>query len=144
MALALACSGLSALVVCVVERRDGRAMPMANDRVPVVLSPGRQVTDPDEAEALGLTVEARRMREARTRPSRMTAAAVLVVVSAVEYPVRGQSTDQRARQAGASMGLEESLPYQGIWMVHGKMEHMYCTDEDAVRLEAFVGYARCT
>lgn len=40
---------------------------MADDRVPIVLSPGRQVTDPDEAEALGLTVEARRMREAQSR-----------------------------------------------------------------------------
>ncbi|MDH6610358.1 hypothetical protein M2164_005993 [Streptomyces sp. SAI-208] len=28
----------------------------------VILSPGRQITDPDEAEALGLTADARRMR----------------------------------------------------------------------------------
>ena len=27
-----------------------------------ILSPGRQITDPDEAEALGLTADARRMR----------------------------------------------------------------------------------
>jgi hypothetical protein len=29
---------------------------------PVMLSPGRLITDPDEAEALGLTADARRMR----------------------------------------------------------------------------------
>lgn len=29
----------------------------------VVLSPGRRIDDPDEAEALGLTVDARRMRQ---------------------------------------------------------------------------------
>lgn len=34
-----------------------------DDSIPFMLSPCRQVTDPDEAEALGLTVEARRMRE---------------------------------------------------------------------------------
>lgn len=28
----------------------------------VILSPGRRITDPDEAEALGMTAEARRMR----------------------------------------------------------------------------------
>ena len=35
----------------------------ADDSVPVMLSPGRLITDPDEAEALGLAVDARRMRE---------------------------------------------------------------------------------
>jgi hypothetical protein len=28
----------------------------------VILSPGREITDPDEAEALGLTADAQRMR----------------------------------------------------------------------------------
>ncbi|WP_143668301.1 hypothetical protein [Streptomyces sp. f150] len=32
------------------------------DDLPVRLSPGRQTTDPDEAEALGMTVSARRLR----------------------------------------------------------------------------------
>lgn len=31
----------------------------------VALSPGRAITDPDEAEALGLTADARRMRRQR-------------------------------------------------------------------------------
>lgn len=31
----------------------------------VILSPGRLITDPDEAEALGMTATARRMRRAR-------------------------------------------------------------------------------
>lgn len=31
----------------------------------VVLSPGRRITDPDEAEALGMTADARRMRRSR-------------------------------------------------------------------------------
>jgi hypothetical protein len=31
----------------------------------VILSPGRLITDPDEAEALGMTADARRMRRAR-------------------------------------------------------------------------------
>lgn len=33
----------------------------------VVLSPGRRITDPDEAEALGLTADARRMRQGRVK-----------------------------------------------------------------------------
>lgn len=36
------------------------------DSVPVLLSEGKVITDPDEAEALGLTVDARRMREEGT------------------------------------------------------------------------------
>jgi hypothetical protein len=36
--------------------------PARRDTVPVAISPGRQITDPDEAEALGLTADARRMR----------------------------------------------------------------------------------
>lgn len=36
--------------------------PDPNARL-VVLSPGRRITDPDEAEALGLTADARRLRE---------------------------------------------------------------------------------
>lgn len=32
------------------------------DMMLAMLSPGRQITDPDEAEALGLTADARRMR----------------------------------------------------------------------------------
>lgn len=35
----------------------------ADDSIPFMPSPGRQITDPDEAEALGLTADARRMRE---------------------------------------------------------------------------------
>ncbi|MCX4231969.1 hypothetical protein [Streptomyces ortus] len=34
-----------------------------------VLSPGRPITDPDEAEALGMTADARRMRERGSAPS---------------------------------------------------------------------------
>ncbi|MFH9072688.1 hypothetical protein [Streptomyces alboflavus] len=43
--------------------RGGRlhATPPARGR-PVELSPGRAITDPDDAEALGLTADARRMR----------------------------------------------------------------------------------
>lgn len=33
------------------------------DGIPAILEPGGPITDPDDAEALGLTVEARRMRE---------------------------------------------------------------------------------
>ena len=40
------------------RRQDG-------DEVIVFLSPGRQITDPDEAEALGMTAEARWLREGR-------------------------------------------------------------------------------
>lgn len=35
---------------------------------PVVLSPGRRIVDPDEAEALGLTADAKRMRRQQVRP----------------------------------------------------------------------------
>lgn len=35
--------------------------PRPGERL-VVLSPGRRITDPDEAEALGMTVTARRLR----------------------------------------------------------------------------------
>lgn len=34
-----------------------------SDTVRAMLSPGRRITDPDDAERLGLTVEARRLRE---------------------------------------------------------------------------------
>lgn len=34
----------------------------------VVLSPGRRIDDPNEAEALGLTADAKRMREQGRRP----------------------------------------------------------------------------
>lgn len=34
----------------------------SDDERPVELSPGRRITEPDEAEALGLTVDARRLR----------------------------------------------------------------------------------
>lgn len=37
-----------------------------NERVGL-LSPGRQITDPDDAEHLGLTADARRMRQQRER-----------------------------------------------------------------------------
>lgn len=39
--------------------------PQPGQNAMVVLSPGKLITDPDEAEALGLTVDARRMREAK-------------------------------------------------------------------------------
>lgn len=35
----------------------------------VILSPGRRIDDPDEAEALGLTADAKRMRERGSQPS---------------------------------------------------------------------------
>lgn len=38
------------------------------DERPVILSPGRTITDPDEAEALGMTATARRLRRERERP----------------------------------------------------------------------------
>lgn len=41
---------------------------MTEGAVPVLLSPGRRITDPDEAEALGMTVDARRLREQPIRP----------------------------------------------------------------------------
>ncbi|MFI1485811.1 hypothetical protein [Streptomyces sp. NPDC020747] len=37
----------------------------------VILSPGRRIDDPDEAEALGLTADAKRMRERGSLPSGM-------------------------------------------------------------------------
>ena len=36
--------------------------PRHGDDIPMFLSEGKQITDPDEAEALGLTADARRMR----------------------------------------------------------------------------------
>ena len=40
--------------------------PIANTQTPaVLLAPGELITDPERAEQLGLTVEARRMRQAR-------------------------------------------------------------------------------
>jgi hypothetical protein len=36
---------------------------LGDDSVPAILSRGCQIVDPDQAEALGLTVEARRLRE---------------------------------------------------------------------------------
>jgi hypothetical protein len=43
--------------------QGGRITPSTpSDGHLVILSPGRQITDPDEAEALGLTADARRMR----------------------------------------------------------------------------------
>lgn len=40
--------------------------PRQGERL-VILSPGRAITDPDEAEALGLTADARRMRRQEER-----------------------------------------------------------------------------
>ena len=37
--------------------------PDEDDSIPVMLTPGEEITDPARAEALGLTVDARRMRE---------------------------------------------------------------------------------
>ncbi|MGY1439557.1 hypothetical protein [Streptomyces reniochalinae] len=36
-----------------------------DDSVPAILSPGKQITDPDEAEALGMTAYVRRLRQGR-------------------------------------------------------------------------------
>lgn len=36
--------------------------PASDDSIPIVLSPGKLITDPDEAEALGLNVDAERLR----------------------------------------------------------------------------------
>lgn len=47
------------------RRQRVRPRPLAEDEHVVLLSPGQQITDPDEAEALGLTADARRMRRAR-------------------------------------------------------------------------------
>jgi hypothetical protein len=71
-----------------------------DERIPVVLSPGRQITDPDEAEALGLTVDARRMREADPgyygRP--------------VDDPDgEGAALDQEARDMAAELDQAEAL-----------------------------------
>ncbi|MFF4848813.1 hypothetical protein [Streptomyces sp. NPDC001194] len=47
-------------------RRSGGTLPPArpaNDSIPLFLSPGSLITDPDEAEALGMTSTARRLRE---------------------------------------------------------------------------------
>jgi len=43
--------------------------PSGADTVRLLLSPGGPITDPDQADALGLTVEARRLREAATTPT---------------------------------------------------------------------------
>jgi hypothetical protein len=47
--------------------RGGRVRPFrpVDDSIPVSLSPGRLITDPDEAEALGMTATARRLRANR-------------------------------------------------------------------------------
>ncbi|MGW6946211.1 hypothetical protein ACWGHD_04710 [Streptomyces xanthophaeus] len=49
--------------------RGGNITPYApqGDSIPILLSPGRRITDPDEAEVLGMTADARRLREARDR-----------------------------------------------------------------------------
>lgn len=47
------------------SRAEGGHLPCrkhSDGERPVELSPGRLITDPDEAEALGLTVDARRLR----------------------------------------------------------------------------------
>ena len=55
-----------------------RSSPSSSGRVPpyrprpgeqmVILSPGRRLDDPDEAEALGLAADAKRMRRQERRP----------------------------------------------------------------------------
>jgi hypothetical protein len=50
------------------RRASGGVLPPRrtdDDSVPVFLSPGHQITDPDEAEALGMTAYARRLRAHR-------------------------------------------------------------------------------
>ncbi|MFD4934473.1 hypothetical protein [Streptomyces virginiae] len=52
------------------RRSGGGTLPPprpADDSVPVFLSPGRRITDPNEAEALGMTATARRLREQQDR-----------------------------------------------------------------------------
>lgn len=48
------------------ERREP-IIPGHDAPAPALIEPGRSITDPDEAEAMGLTVEARRMRAARAQ-----------------------------------------------------------------------------
>lgn len=51
-------------------RASGGSVPRRTPRPGeqlTILSPGRQITDPDEAEALGLPADARRMRRERGR-----------------------------------------------------------------------------
>ncbi|MFD4921123.1 hypothetical protein ACFWNE_07365 [Streptomyces goshikiensis] len=49
--------------------RGGRISPSGppSDSIPVLMSPGRLIADPDEAEALGMTATARRLRARRDR-----------------------------------------------------------------------------
>jgi hypothetical protein len=42
-----------------------RAHQLQGDEKMVTLSPGKEITDPDEAEALGLSATARRLRQKR-------------------------------------------------------------------------------
>jgi len=54
------------------RRRSGGTIPPVRplgDSIPAFLSPGREITDPDEAEALGMTATGRRLRESRDRPA---------------------------------------------------------------------------
>lgn len=44
---------------------QGGEVTEQHDTPPTVMAPGKEITDPDEAEALGLTASARRMRERR-------------------------------------------------------------------------------
>lgn len=43
---------------------------LGDDSIPFMLSPGRQITDPDEAAALGLTVEARWLHNRNSKEAR--------------------------------------------------------------------------
>lgn len=54
---------LAARLRALLRRPHGGAVThRPNDGPPIMLSSGRQIADPDEAEALGLTANARRMR----------------------------------------------------------------------------------
>lgn len=59
--------GLVAFLRALLAHRhaSGGKIPPRNpdvDSTPVALSPGQLITDPDEAESLGFTVDARRLR----------------------------------------------------------------------------------
>ncbi|MFJ3839494.1 hypothetical protein ACIPY6_28860 [Streptomyces sp. NPDC090054] len=68
-------------------------------RTPVMLNPGRTITDPDEAEALGLTVEARKLRYALPDRSELIGKEVEIKLHpwAIKGPLRGVYLGQGER-----------------------------------------------
>lgn len=57
---------MRSFLACLFRRAEGGTIPPRrpadDDSRWAMLSPGRQITDPDEAEALGMNVDAKRMR----------------------------------------------------------------------------------